>query len=222
MAEKRGPRVLELGNITLSTQACGCTMINDRYRTNQITHPLSPSIVDVSFPGCPAHRGLPQGLVRWLCLLVPARTPRHDWMVGGEIRAQKKLNLRSLCTCANPTLRSQAPACLLHLGLPWRRGPKDKKVQTTGQTAQPASISSTRGGKPCNTIRFVQSRNAPAAQPGQAGPLASQTLTPRPSSHARPTLVHRHGRCAETVLRQSPRQHACRRGARQHTRRVSD
>lgn len=137
--------------------------------------------------GCPPHRGLPQGLVRWLCLLVPARTPRHDWMVGGEIRAQKKLNLRSLCTCANPTLRSQAPACLLHLGLPWRRGPNDKKVQTTGQTAQPASISSTKGGKPCNTIRFVQSRNAPAAQPGRAGLWHLKLL----HLGRRPTLVPR-------------------------------
>lgn len=97
--------------------------------------------------------------------------------------------------CANPTLRSQAPACLLHLGLPWRRGPEIIK-----RRHQASSIRFTRAESPA-TRSDLHNRNAPAAKPAQARLLPS----PLTFLHlGRPTVVHRHGRYAHTAPLQSP------------------
>lgn len=94
---------------------------------------------------------------------------------------------------------------------------RDNKTQTPGQHTLH------EGGKPCNTIRFAQARNAPAAKPAQAR-LSPSSLT---FLHlGRPTVVPRSSTGMDNmhILHHynRPVSNVCRRGARQHTRRVSD
>lgn len=114
--------------------------------------------------------------------------------------------------CTNPTLRSQAPACLLHLGLPWRRGPKMNKSVDNGpdnSATQPASkqaskhtsICFTRAEKPATRSDLHNSGTPLPPNPGRLASAISNSCTsvvPR-STHGCPTVVHRHGRCAETT-----------------------
>lgn len=206
--KKRGPLIFELGDITLSSQACGCTLIKHKYRTNRTTHRLSPSIVDISSLGRPGHRGLPQGLVRWLLFSGPRRTPCHDWMVGGGgDKGSREAQLRTFWACANPTLRSQAPACLLHLGLPWRRGPKIKKCrqqarQLSQPASPPASICFTRAGRLATRSDLHNPGTPLPPNPGRlaSGISNSCTSVVPPSSHRRPSAWTMCGNCTPTAV----------------------
>lgn len=105
--------------------------------------------------------------------------------------------------CTNPTLRSQAPACLLHLGLPWRRGPKIKKKcrQRARQLSQPADMCFTRAERPATRSDLHNPGTPLPPNPARLASAISNSCTsvvPR-STHGCPTVVHRHGRCAETT-----------------------
>lgn len=124
--------------------------------------------------------------------------------------------------CTNPTLRSQAPACLLHLGLPWRRGPKIKKSVDDGpdsSASQQTCASRGRKGLQHDPICTIPERPCRPTRPGS--PLPSQTLAPR-SSHGLPTVVPRSSTGMDDVRKPHTTaiaavSNACRRGARQHS-----
>lgn len=75
-------------------------------------------------------------------------------------------------------------------------------MQTRAQTTQPAYASRGRKSLQHDPICTIPER--PCRPTRASSPLASQTLAPR-SSHGRPTVIHRHGRCVEKAPRHSPR-----------------
>lgn len=117
--------------VTLSTQAYGCALIKNKYRTNQILHRLSTSIVDVAFLGRPWQCGHPQGLVHSLLFLDSgARHETTGWW-GGKIRAGKleRLNMRK----SHPAVSS--PGLSASPWLPVAARAKDLKKQKNKKDA---------------------------------------------------------------------------------------
>lgn len=99
--------------------------------------------------------------------------------------------------CANPTLRSQAPASLLHLGFPRRAGPKikknaDKSPDRLNQSSMYPCASRGRNSLQHDPICTIP--ESPCRPTRTGSPLAPQALAFR----CRPTVVRQNRRRADT------------------------
>lgn len=144
---------------------------------------------------------------------------------GGEIRAGKKLNLEPLdMRKSHPAVSS--PGLFASPWPPVAARARDKKtVQATGQAPQPGSPPTstcfTRAGKPATQSDLHNPGTPFPPNPGRLASGISNSCTsvvPR-SSHGRPSAW---AMCGNHTHGSRPVSNACRRGARQHTRRVSD